>query len=378
MVPVLDTKDNQTPEQIVKQLFDHTLGCFLVTDEDSQVLYANKALEYRTGFAVAEVVGNRPGKLWGSQMQRSFYDEMWTTIKKNGNAFTGSLLNKKKDNETFQDFLQIAPVVDKKTGERHFLHVHPDKSREEYIFQFQREFLQFMNQPDVSSTRFLQWLLPWIMSGSMRTINTNEIIDITRKMDKSLFSFLEDIFVSPTKLHFHSREDDQKLVQRAQENPVYFDQIYKKYHEPISQYFYFRTGENVQIAEDLTQETFYKALQYLEMFQPMNASYLTYLMRIAHNLLVNYYRRIQTLPLEGFENTFLVTPKEEKEDLWMMELVWKVAATLQENEQKVLHMKYKDELSVKEIADLLGKTENAVKLHLSRGRKNLKKRLEIK
>ena len=64
----------------VAQALEHSLGMFVVTDRDGVALYANDGAARRTGYAVAETVGKKPGKLWGGHMPRVFYDHLWETI----------------------------------------------------------------------------------------------------------------------------------------------------------------------------------------------------------------------------------------------------------------------------------------------------------
>ena len=109
--------------------------------------------------------------------------------------------------------------------------------------------------------------MPWITTGSMRNVNIKDVEHTVKKMDKNLYSFLSEVFIQPTELLYNYRQDDKDMIIKAKEDVMHFDHVYKKYHEHIQKYFYYRLGMNKQASEDLTQETFYRALRYIEKFQ---------------------------------------------------------------------------------------------------------------
>jgi len=74
--------------------------------------------------------------------------------------------------------------------------------------------------------------------------------------------------------------------------------------------FGIRTGHQKDTAEDLTQETFLRAFKHLSHFQNRGYSYLSYLLTIAHNVLVNYYRSHKLIPLSAFEGIDIPVSEE--------------------------------------------------------------------
>ena len=125
------------------------------------------------------------------------------------------------------------------------------------------------------------------------------------------------------------------------------------------------------MAEDLTQETFVRAFKHLDKFQIRKTSYASYLLTIAHNLLVNYYREPKSISLESVGDV----PEEVWSDVVKKDearVLWRAIQQLPSPEQNILYLKYRKGLKIKEIAQIVGKSENAVKLILSRTRKKLK------
>lgn len=164
--------------------------------------------------------------------------------------------------------------------------------------------------------------------------------------------------------------EDTKLVEIAKGDPKSFEDLYKKYADKVFNYFWYRTGHDKALSEDLMQETFLKAFQNLQKFRIRGYSYLTYLLTIARHLLIDHYRKPKSVPIEDVEDI----PYEVTEDIERKsdaETLWHAIQTLPSSNRDVLLMYYQDEKSVKDIATITKSTENAVKLNLSRTRKKL-------
>ncbi len=166
-------------------------------------------------------------------------------------------------------------------------------------------------------------------------------------------------------------QDDTKLVALAKENPKEYEKLYTKYSDRVFNYFWYRTGHDKMLSENLMQETFLRAFQHLKHFKSRGYSYLTYLITIAHNVLVDHYRKPKSIPFEAIKDM----PYEITEDLerkYDAEALWRAIQHLPESNRDKLLMKYQQGMSIKDIATATGTTENAVKLSLSRTRKKLK------
>lgn len=150
-----------------------------------------------------------------------------------------------------------------------------------------------------------------------------------------------------------------------------FGFIYRSYANKLFDYFWYRVGFRKSVAEDLVQETFYRAFKKIPSFKDRGLPYFTYLMRVAHNLLVNYYRAKSTISLENTGDIATGGHLKKIEKKMEAEQLWKAVGDLSDNEQDVILMKYKREMSVRDISQVMDKSENAIKLMLSRARKKL-------
>lgn len=166
-------------------------------------------------------------------------------------------------------------------------------------------------------------------------------------------------------------DDDIQLVAKAKENPAEYEKLYTKYSDKVFNYFWYRTGHDKMLSEDLMQETFLRGFQYLDRFQNRGYSYLTYLTTIAHNVLVDHYRKPKSVPFEAIEDMpYEVTENiENKSDA---EALWRAIQDLPQSNRDKLLMYYQQDMSMKDIATATGTTENVVKLSISRTKKKLK------
>lgn len=334
-------------------------GSLILTDARSVVLYSSGDTVLRTGFDIPEIIGRRPGDLWGGLMPKAFYKRMWGEIR-SGKGYSARVLNRHKNGSEIKDTLHIAPVLDERGEARYFLELHPDLSSADHMRRFEKEFADTI-QPAASPERLTRFLEKWFAP------------DFPLHTD-SRRRFLEDLhaqLVKPNEERFLDRFEDRGLVREAQADPETFHALYRKYHSHIHRFFRFRLSDG-DLAEDMTQEVFLRAFRALASYAPSNASYLTYLLRVSHNLLVSHYRGVQD------KNQRL---EDAAGASWMegfvrRDAIERALVHVTNIERDIVMKKYREGLSIREIAVELNRSENAVKLHLSRARKKMKSAME--
>ena len=158
-----------------------------------------------------------------------------------------------------------------------------------------------------------------------------------------------------------------------------FGELYKEQYPKIYRYLLYRVGYDKNTAYDLTQETFLRALQHMDSFKNMGHGYHPYLMTIAHNLLVNYYKKTKNISWSTLEDRIkpagempleqvLSENYDELGDIIKHEDLERSISHLSPSEQKIIHMKYAEGLRTREIAAKIHRTELATKLFLYRTR----------
>ncbi len=163
-----------------------------------------------------------------------------------------------------------------------------------------------------------------------------------------------------------------------QSSVPHFDQVYTDYAERIYRFIYYRTHHK-ETAEDLAQVTFMKALDKWEQYNTEKGPIGAWLYQIARNVVVDHYRSFK--PTGDIEDVFDLSSDEDfvsdlKNDE-NAERVRKALAGLKAPQRDLILMRVWDELSFKEIAALLGKTEASLKMTFYRSLTDLRDQLAL-
>lgn len=330
---------------------------FLITDATSKILYASPGSEERSGFDIPEMIGRKPGEIWGGLMSRHFYETFWREIKR-GNPYIECVENRRKNGERYLDNLHVVPVSDESDTIRFFLEMHPIIPSSADKRNFERDFFRYGKRaahPGGIATLLNAW-----MNQSIRGRITSR---------KTLLDIIFQQYIQPTEETYMDRKDDRELIIDAKRSPENFAKLYEKYHSRVYIFFLHRVDSEAQ-AEDCAHEVFMRAFKALPKYTPSNASYLTYLLRISHNLLVSNYRKSAYRELPQAEAPD-VSERIERRDVLKRGL-----SSLSAEDRELMRMKYEYGLKIKEIAGRLGKSQNAVKLRLSRARKKIRQNIE--
>lgn len=169
---------------------------------------------------------------------------------------------------------------------------------------------------------------------------------------------------------------EEELIKKAQngENQA-FGQLYDQYVTRIYRFVFLKVT-NRHDAEDLTHQIFLQAWQNIQSFQFRGFPLSSWLYKIAMNAVIDFYRtrkNEESIELIA-EDAFAETPEFAKNIDQALELqtVKFALAKLEPDQQNVLVMKFIDELSNKEIAEIFGKSEGAVRVIQHRALKQLK------
>ncbi len=152
------------------------------------------------------------------------------------------------------------------------------------------------------------------------------------------------------------------------------DKIYEEDFETVYKYLFCLT-RNRDISEDLTQETFYRAVQKINTFKG-NCKISVWLCQIAKNLWHDELKKNKKIEKLEKEDWLFIPSKEKTEDIVIENSskvdLYKQLQELDEKTREVMYLRITGELSFKEIADILNKTENWARVTFYRGKKKLK------
>ena len=150
------------------------------------------------------------------------------------------------------------------------------------------------------------------------------------------------------------------------------EEIYEMYSRKVFLFLLSKTN-NVDIAEELTQETFFQAIQCIDRFKG-NSSILTWLCGIAKNVwLKDLRKRQETLPLD--DDILEITDKQEINVQWEQKEILQLIHDMNEPVREVMYLRLISNLSFAEIGEIIGKTENWTRVTFFRGKQKIVKEM---
>lgn len=166
----------------------------------------------------------------------------------------------------------------------------------------------------------------------------------------------------------HAMTDEQLVASYAEGNNEAFDVLLNRHKQSLYGYILY-TVRNKDLAEDIFQETFIKAIVTIKQGRyTETGKFRAWINRIAHNLVIDHFRQEKnekTLLNEEYEvdlfNNKNLSEKTIEEDIIKFQIlsdVKKLIKYLPESQREVLVMRYYNDLSFREIADKTGVSIN--------------------
>ena len=169
-----------------------------------------------------------------------------------------------------------------------------------------------------------------------------------------------------------------RLVSKAQNGDTdSFAGLYEYFYEKILRYVTFKLG-NFEEAEDITEEVFVRLLRSISSFKHQGPPFSSWLFRIAHNLIVDHFRKNHRRKTVSLEQASIssVTDTQDLDaclDLkFSMKEVSLAMSGLTDLQLEVLTLRFAGGLSIRETAAAVRKKENAVKALQHSGLKKLR------
>ena len=165
-----------------------------------------------------------------------------------------------------------------------------------------------------------------------------------------------------------SQTDEQLVSDYSNGNNFAFDILLDRHKQVVYSYIYF-TVRNRELAEDIFQETFIKAIVTIKQGRyTETGKFRAWISRIAHNLIIDHFRQKKNentvsndeAPVDLLNNPSLCdgTIEDEIVRLQITSDIRKLISYLPDSQREVLEMRYYQDLSFKEIADQTGVSIN--------------------
>ena len=174
--------------------------------------------------------------------------------------------------------------------------------------------------------------------------------------------------------------DDTPLVLRAiRRDQEAFGELYDRHVVRVYRHIYYMVG-NAAEAEDLTAQAFLRAWEAIERYQVRGAPFVSWLLRIAHNLGVSYLRSKR----ESSElHDGIVDTKERRNPEWSYqqtaeeEMVREAIMRLREEQRQVIILRFIEDLDYREVAEIIGKSVAAIRVIQHRALNSLRKHMKV-
>ncbi|MBN1402216.1 MAG: sigma-70 family RNA polymerase sigma factor, partial [Anaerolineae bacterium] len=161
-----------------------------------------------------------------------------------------------------------------------------------------------------------------------------------------------------------SSPDEQTLLERAQQYDANaLGELYSRYAPRIYSYILYQVSDE-KLAEDLAANVFSKMLAAIQTSKAWQQSFVSWLYRIAHNVVVDHFRHFKhgrDLPLDEGLISADLDPVSTVEHTLSHEAVMAAMHVLTEDQRTVIVLKFFEGLSNVEAARVMGKTEGAIK-----------------
>ncbi len=164
---------------------------------------------------------------------------------------------------------------------------------------------------------------------------------------------------------------DSELIQLSKTNQKYFGELYERYFDCIFRFVFRRLGGNETISGDLSQQTFMKAMVNISKYEDRGMPFSSWLYKIAQNEVNLFFRENKKeFTIEIEERQFICILEEAEIGSYMsledQEKLMEMINNLEQEKLDLIELRFFQELSFKEIAEIYSITEANAKMKVYR------------
>jgi RNA polymerase sigma-70 factor (ECF subfamily) len=165
-------------------------------------------------------------------------------------------------------------------------------------------------------------------------------------------------------------QQEQERIEAARLDPARFADLYEDNFHRVYAYVARRTSDRAA-AEDLTSEVFREALAGIRKFTWQGTPFVAWLLGIASRVIADHFTRA------GRELTLAPEPADSvASEVERSAMLFQLVDRLPAAQYKVIHMRFVDQRSIREIAAEMGRSEGAIKQLQLRALENLRAQME--
>ncbi len=164
---------------------------------------------------------------------------------------------------------------------------------------------------------------------------------------------------------------ESELIELSKSNQQHFGALYEKYFDTIFRFVFKRLGGDEAVSGDLTQQTFMKAMVNIQKYEDRGFPFSSWLFRIAQNEVNLYFRSQKTNKTVDVNENQLKSVLEEMDSSSNMsmenqEKLIQCINNLEPDQMDLIELRFFQEMSFKEIADIYDISEANAKMRIYR------------
>ena len=161
--------------------------------------------------------------------------------------------------------------------------------------------------------------------------------------------------------------ENQLVIRASARDQEAFSELYTLYFDRIYRYVRLKTGSPTE-AEDITSAVFFNAWRTIDRFAPQReSSFAAWLFRLAHNAVVDRFRRARDIiSLDATDkrptlHAIQPGPEAQVERQIDIDELYTALHVLTAEQREVVLLRFVENLSAREVGDIMGKQEGAVR-----------------
>jgi RNA polymerase sigma-70 factor (ECF subfamily) len=174
---------------------------------------------------------------------------------------------------------------------------------------------------------------------------------------------------------YQANSDEELMQLISKGNAKAFDELYKRYGQKVFSYFFRMLWKNKELAEDCTQELFVKLFNNAAGFDS-NKQFSTWMYSMASNMCKNEYRQheMKSTKLKWVKEATSISPANPDMKRFK-EAVHSSVQDLPEEKKQLYILRFQENLSVPQIAEIMNMAEGTIKSRLFYLMKEMKEKL---
>lgn len=174
-----------------------------------------------------------------------------------------------------------------------------------------------------------------------------------------------------------TESSEKLLIEAAQRDPTRFAELYELNFSRVYAYIARRVG-NREDTQDLTAEVFRRALANLGKFEWRGVPFAVWLFKIAANAIADRWKlaeRETRNPSPDVAREISVPEQADLEEIERRAQLFQLVKRLPQDQRRVIELRFAEEKSIREISQMLGRTEGSVKQLQFRALETLRQRM---